>query len=105
MESEHAVRLSVVIETSRHRIRGDVTVRTDGRLSDYANEPARQFFALTDAHIAPLENLQQERAVAFLLVARHEVGLLLPAADHESSHADDAAREEASAHFWALMER
>lgn len=99
------IRTSVVIETSRYRIRGDVTVRTEGRLSDYANDPAREFFALTDAHIAPLDNLQAERAVAFMLVARHEIALLLPSEDDEGSRADDAAREEASAHFWALMER
>jgi len=103
--SKGPLRTNVVLETTRYRIRGEVTVRTDGRLSDYANEPTRHFFAITDAHIAPVENPERERAVPFLLVARHEVGLMLPAEDHERSHADDHAREEASAHFWALMER
>ena len=98
-------RLPVVIETSRYSIRGEVSVPADARLSDYANEASRDFFAVTNAHIAPLEHLERERAVAFLLVARHEIGLMLPAEDGEHSHADDADRDKASAHFWALMER
>lgn len=102
---EGVTKTSVVIETSRYRIRGDVAVAPRNRLSDYANQPARDFFAITDAHIAPLEDISREIAVSFMLVARHEISLMLPSEASEKSRTDDAKRDEAAAHFWALMDR
>ena len=83
------VRSPVMVETSRYRIRGFVTHPAGTRLSDYANEGGRDFFAITDAYLAPLETPEREHSVGFILVARHEVGVMFPADVVESERRDD----------------
>lgn len=95
----------VVVETSRYRIRGSVAVPTEERLSDYANAGGRDFFAVTDALVAPLDNPERERKVGFILVARHEIGVMLPAELDEKPVEHDEARERTADHLWSFMEQ
>lgn len=73
------LRTAVILETKRYSVRGDVSVPAGERLSDYANQLGRDFFAITDAYMAPLDAPDRERHVGFMLVARHEIGTLMPA--------------------------
>jgi len=73
------VKTAVMIETARYLITGNVSVPTDTRLSDYANDDARAYYALTEAALGPLDQPEHGRQVDFLLVARHEVTLIAPA--------------------------
>lgn len=75
--SERWTQTPVIIETSRHRISGNVAVPEGARLSDYANETDRSFFALTDARLAPIAEPDRERPVGFMLVNRNEVGIVM----------------------------
>lgn len=68
----------VLIETSRHQIVGNVSVPSTERLSDYANDPGREFFAITEAQMAPLDDPDRLRDVDFILVNRSEIALLRP---------------------------
>jgi hypothetical protein len=72
------VKTAVMIETARYLITGNVSVPSQTRLSDYANDSSRAFFALTDAALGPLDQPEHGRQVDFLLVARHEVTLIAP---------------------------
>src|SRR5688500_5322941 len=95
---------AVVVETSRYRVRGNVAVPTDARLSDYANEGRRDFSSVTEALVAPLDNPERERRVNFILVARHEIGVMLPA-DEEADLTDrNETRERAADHLWSFMD-
>ena len=97
------MRTPVIVETSRYRIRGDVSVPTSERLSDYANAPARDFFAVTDAHIAPLTEPDRERRVGFILVARHEIGVILPGEENAAPSGDET-RERVADDLWSFMQ-
>jgi hypothetical protein len=78
------VKTAVMIETARYLITGNVSVPSETRLSDYANDCSRAFFALTEAALGPLDQPERGRQVDFLLVARHEVTLIAPGlAPHE----------------------
>ena len=70
----------LIIQTDRHRITGTVAVPTVGRsrLSDYANDPEREFFAITDATIAPLDAPEAVEKMDFIMVARRHVLLVMP---------------------------
>ena len=94
------LRTAVVLETKRYTVRGDVSVPAGERLSDYANQMGRDFFAITDAYVAPLEAPDRERHVGFILVARHEVGTLMPADMPTAGELHDAAAE----HLYAFLE-
>ena len=53
----HQRRERIVLETTRHRITGDVTLAADGfrsRVSDLLNASEREFLALTDVTLEPL---------------------------------------------------
>ena len=73
----------LMIETERHRIHGAVTVAKDGhrgRISDMLNASERDFIALTDVTIEPLDG----RAVLrcdFLVLARSKIVFALPVND------------------------
>jgi hypothetical protein len=70
----------LLIETDRHRIRGIVTLARNGfrsRISDMLNASERDFIALTDVTIEPLDggpNLSCE----FLALARTKIVFALP---------------------------
>jgi hypothetical protein len=91
---EETVRMAVFIETSRYAISGEVAVPAHFRLSDYVNDREREFFAVTDVRVAPLEIPDQARYVPFILVARHEIGVVMPC--EETPPTD--ARHTAAAH-------
>lgn len=78
MEQQPVTKTPVVIETARYQIVGNVSVPEGIRLSDYANDPDRAFFALTDVQLAPLEQLERQRVVEFMLVNRREIAVILP---------------------------
>ncbi len=71
-------KVTVVIETKSLRITGDVAVPAVSRLSDYANDPQRRFWAVTDADIAPLAAPARRREAPFILVASHEICVISP---------------------------
>ena len=73
-------KVAVVIETARHQICGQVAVPAVSRLSDYANDPVRRFWAVTDAEIASMEHPDRARSVPFILVAAHEISMISPIA-------------------------
>lgn len=95
---EDVIRTGITLETARYAIRGEVSVPVGERLSDYANDEARDFFALTNAYLAPLDNPERERHVGFILVARHEIGVMMPG-DVTEVPGYDAAAE----HLYAFL--
>jgi hypothetical protein len=73
----------LLIETDRHRIRGVVTLARDGfrsRISDMLNAPERDFIALTDVTIEPLDGGPQ-MTCEFLALARAKIVFAMPVAD------------------------
>jgi hypothetical protein len=84
MEQQAVKKTPVVIETRRYQIVGNVSVPDGTRLSDYANDGSRAFFAITEVQYAPLEQLERTRNVEFMLVNRLEVSVMLPAWDEQT---------------------
>jgi hypothetical protein len=73
----------VVLETSRHRIVGDLTLPREGyrsRLSDFLNRGDLDFVPLTDAEIVS-DNGGAPARRSFIAVAREHVQLAYPAAE------------------------
>jgi hypothetical protein len=63
------------LETSRHRVEGDITLARDGyrsRVSDVLNASERDFLTLTEATVSPLDGGPAELH-PFLAVARAHV--------------------------------
>jgi hypothetical protein len=74
---------SILLETDRHRIRGKVTLAREGyrsRISDMLNASERDFLALTDVTIDPLDGGPQ-LTCEFLAVARAKIVFALPLDD------------------------
>jgi hypothetical protein len=72
---------TVVVETDRYRIEGNLTLPREGyrsRLSDYVNQRDRDFFAFSDATMTPLDGGGEPQAVPFVMVARRHVVLVTP---------------------------
>jgi hypothetical protein len=73
----------LMIETDRHRINGSVTDAKDGhrsRISEMLGASERDFIALTDVTIEPLDG----RAVLrcdFLVLARRKIVFAVPVSD------------------------
>lgn len=76
-------KMAVVIETARHQICGTVAVPAVSRLSDYANEPQRRFWAVTEAEVSSIEHPERARSVPFMLIAAHEISIISPIAGDE----------------------
>ena len=73
----------LLIETDRHRIRGAVTLARDGfrsRISDMLNAPERDFIALTDVTIEPLDG-GPKMSCEFLALARTKIVFAMPVTD------------------------
>jgi hypothetical protein len=76
----------ILIETSRHRIAGTLTLARDGyrsRVSDLLNATERDFIALTDV---TLETLGQEGSGTmhdFIAVSRRHVVFAIPLGENE----------------------
>ena len=74
----------IVLETDRYRIVGKLTLPSEGyrsRLSDYANQRDREFFAVSDAIVTPLDGPEEIRRASFLMVGRAHVRLIALAAE------------------------
>lgn len=66
----------IELETERHRITGVLRLPREGyrsRVTDYLNSSERDFIALTDAEIAPLDGREPERRELVVLSLRHVV--------------------------------
>ena len=78
---QHQRKERIELETTRHRITGAVTLSQNGfrsRVSDLLNASERDFIALTDVTMVPLdggETLQRE----FVAVSRHHIVFVAPA--------------------------
>jgi hypothetical protein len=73
----------LLIETDRHRIRGIVTLARNGfrsRISDMLNASERDFIALTDVTIEPLDG-GPDLSCEFLALARTKIVFALPIED------------------------
>jgi hypothetical protein len=71
----------VRLETTRHRIEGELTLARDGyrsRVSDLLNAAERDFLTLTDVEIEPLDGSSIEHH-PFLAVARRHIVFVIPA--------------------------
>ena len=80
-----------MVETTRHRITGDVTLARNGfrsRVSDLLNASEREFIALTDVTIEPLDGGEADRR-EFLAVSRQHIVFVAPLDRRAAS--DDAA--------------
>lgn len=80
MENRHQ---KLLLETDRHRIRGAVTLAREGyrsRISDMLNASERDFIALTDVTIDPLDGGPQ-LTCEFVAVARAKIVFAMPLND------------------------
>ncbi|HEY2636889.1 MAG TPA: hypothetical protein VGI54_05835 [Solirubrobacteraceae bacterium] len=70
----------VAIETARHRIVGTIHLPRDGyrsRVTDYLNGTDRDFIAVTEVEIAPLEGAGPTTRHAFVALARSQIVMAL----------------------------
>jgi hypothetical protein len=70
----------IELETTRHRITGDVTLAANGfrsRVSDLLNAGEREFLSLTDVEVAPLDGGEPVRR-EFLAVSRQHIVFVAP---------------------------
>jgi hypothetical protein len=82
----------VLIETDRHRITGNITTPTGGfrsRFSDFLNHAEKEFIALTDAVVVPLEPDGVLERREFVVVGRSHIVLAMP--EDETATGEDRA--------------
>lgn len=75
----------IVIETNRYRITGTLQLPLAGyrsRLTDYLNASEREFLALTDVEITPLDGDTMPQLHSFIAVAISQVVLARPEGEH-----------------------
>lgn len=71
----------VLIETTRHRIAGTLTLASEGyrsRVSDLLNAPERDFISLTEVTVELLELDGRGTQHDFIAVSRHQIILCIP---------------------------
>ena len=71
----------IVLETPRYRIRGVLRMPRDGyrsRLTDFLNAGERDFIALTDVDLEPLDGDGTREHRRFIAVARSQIVLAAP---------------------------
>lgn len=69
------------VETTRHRIEGDIRLARDGyrsRVSDVLNAAERDFLTLTDVEIEPLDGGSIEHHPFLAIARRHIVFVVSP---------------------------
>lgn len=81
----------VIIETERHRISGTVTLpRYRSRVSDLLNAPERDFVALTNVTIEPLEGGRPGTEHPFMAISRRHIVFAIPVGEAgDAAQADD----------------
>jgi hypothetical protein len=78
---QHQRKERIELETSRHRITGSVTLSENGfrsRVSDLLNATEREFIALTDVRLEPLDG-GEPISRDFVAVSRQHVVFVAPA--------------------------
>ncbi|MGB2710192.1 MAG: hypothetical protein WBC33_01655 [Conexibacter sp.] len=80
----------IVVETARYRLTGNVRLPVDGyrsRLTDHLNASEREFIALTDVEIVPLDGGDSLHQPFVALGRRHVIFAtsLVPSADDQSA--------------------
>jgi len=73
-----------MLETDRHRIRGQVTLAREGyrsRISDMLNASERDFIALTDVTVESFDGAGEPRTYEFMAVARTKIVFAVPLSD------------------------
>ena len=68
----------IVVETERYRIEGNLKLPRDGyrsRMTDYLNSSERDFIALTDVRIEPLDGQRAPQHQPFIALSRHHIVL------------------------------
>lgn len=76
----------IIVETDRHRIQGVLRLPADGyrsRLTDYLNSSEREFLALTDVEVTPLQGAPRVERHEFIVLSLRHVVLAMPAQDDE----------------------
>jgi len=71
----------ILLETSRHRIAGTITLARDGyrsRISDLLNAAERDFIALTDATLETLGHEGSGTVHDFIAVSRRHIVFAIP---------------------------
>lgn len=72
----------IVLETARYRISGLLRLPRDGyrsRMTDFLNAGERDFIALTDVDVTPLDGDRAAEHRDFIAVARSQIVLAAPA--------------------------
>lgn len=78
--TQHRTEL-VLVETSRHRISGKVTLARDGyrsRISDVLNATEREFLSLTDAVVELIDHDGPGTRHPYVAVSRRQIVLCIP---------------------------
>ena len=78
---QHQRKERIELETTRHRMTGSVTLSQNGfrsRISDLLNASERDFIALTDATLVPLDG-GEPIVREFVAVSRHHIVFVAPA--------------------------
>lgn len=73
----------IELETSRHRMTGSVTLSQNGfrsRISDVLNASEREFIAMTDVTLQPLDGGEPVKR-EFVAVSRQHIVFVAPAAE------------------------
>ena len=77
---QHQRKERIELETTRHRMTGAVTLSQNGfrsRVSDLLNASEREFIALTDVTLEPLDGGEAIRR-EFVAVSRHHIVFVAP---------------------------
>jgi hypothetical protein len=83
----------IVLETGRYRINGLLRLPRDGyrsRLTDFLNAAERDFIALTDVDLVPLDGVGAPEHRDFIAIARSQIVLAAPV-DPEADELDMGA--------------
>jgi len=73
----------IEVETTRHRMTGSVTLSQNGfrsRISDVLNASEREFIAMTDVTLEPLDGGEPVKR-EFVAVSRQHIVFVAPAAE------------------------
>ena len=71
----------VILETSRYRISGDVTLPPEGyksRLSDHLNEPQREFVIVLNAIMTPFDDPENRFRSQVVMIHRSKIDVIFP---------------------------
>jgi hypothetical protein len=82
--SDHQRRERIRLETTSHRIEGNLTLAREGyrsRVSDALNASERDFLSLTDVELEPLHGGSIERYPFLVVARRHIVFVVAPGTD------------------------